>query len=227
MRRVLPVFLFFLILAYPLLAQRGGHSGGGMRGGGSVGMHGGGSFGGHGGGFVSGNRFSGGFSGFRGGFNRGPGFHTGFGFHRFRNSFLYPAFYGGYGFYDPFFWDSNYGYSNPYPYVGNAANYGYSAGQSPVVIVNEPYQYAAPEPAAPVIREYVAPAPPPTSSEEPLYLIAFKDGNIKAVAAYWVQGTVLHYVTMEHEQKQTAMASIDRELSNRLNRERNVSFLLP
>jgi hypothetical protein len=32
---------------------------------------------------------------------------------------------------------------------------------------------------------------------------------------------------MEHEQKQTPLASLDRSLSVRLNRERNVTFQLP
>jgi len=244
MRRVLPFFLFFAILTYPLLAQRGGHGGGGggMRGGGSIGMHGGGfrgggSIGGHaGGGF---NGFRGGFNRFGGGFHRGPVFRNNFGFRRF-NNFFYPGFYG-YGYYpfwyDPF-WDSDYGYSNPYgyasyPYASYASNYGYSGGgQAPVVIVNEPYQYPAAEPPAPVVREYVNPAPAagPRAEqkyEEPLYLIAFKDGNIKAVAAYWVQGTVLHYVTLEHAQKESPLTSVDRDLSNRLNHERNVTFQLP
>jgi hypothetical protein len=32
---------------------------------------------------------------------------------------------------------------------------------------------------------------------------------------------------MEHEQKQAPLSSIDRDLSERLNRERNVTFSLP
>ena len=45
--------------------------------------------------------------------------------------------------------------------------------------------------------------------------------------AYWVDGASLHYVTMEHAQKQAALASVDRALSERLNGERNVTFQLP
>jgi len=47
------------------------------------------------------------------------------------------------------------------------------------------------------------------------------------VIAYWAEGASLHYVTMDHEQKQTTAASVDRDLSARLNRERNVAFALP
>jgi hypothetical protein len=42
-----------------------------------------------------------------------------------------------------------------------------------------------------------------------------------------VEGTAVHYITMDHEQKQATLASVDRALSERLNRERNVPFRLP
>ena len=87
---------------------------------------------------------------------------------------------------------------------------------------------AAPPPA------YVPPPeppPPPVAQEQkyetPLFLIAFKDSTIRAVLAYWVDGATLHYVTMEHEQKQAPLSSVDRDLSERFNRERNVTFRLP
>ena len=57
-------------------------------------------------------------------------------------------------------------------------------------------------------------------------MLAIHDGIIRAVLAYWVDGTTVHYVTMDHEQKQTPLASLDRSLSERLNRERNVTFSL-
>ena len=53
------------------------------------------------------------------------------------------------------------------------------------------------------------------------------DGTIRAVLAYWVDGATVHYVTMDHEQKQTPLSSLDHGLSERLNRERNVTFRLP
>ena len=101
------------------------------------------------------------------------------------------------------------------------------------MIVNQQFQPPS-EPNA-VLREYTyAPPPVPVPSSaappkygEPLYLIAFHDGVIRAVLAYWTQGSALHYVTMDHEQKQTALASVDRALSERLNAERNVQFQLP
>lgn len=185
-----------------------------MRGGGFGGMRGGG-FG-----------RTGGFSGFRsgGGFGHRPVFRSGFGFRRFPRTTFFPAFYGGFGFYDPYPY-APYPYPYAGPYAGYAPDYGYPATEAPQVIINQGFQ---PEAAAtPVVREYVSPAPEERKYEQPLYLIAFQGGAIQAVLAYWVEGTVLHYVTMDHEQKQTPLASIDRALSERLNGERNVNFQLP
>jgi hypothetical protein len=181
-----------------------------------------------GGGGFRGGGFRG--TGFRDGFNRGFGFRGRFGIVPFY------GFYGGYGYYDPFLYDSysDYsGYSNPYPY-GYAGSNGYSSGGPSVMIVsNSPYGYAAapppdyaPPPPEPVVRQYSS-AAQEQKYETPLFLLAFKDGSIKAVLAYWVDGTTLHYVSMDHEQRQAALASVDRDLSERFNRERNVTFRLP
>ena len=83
-----------------------------------------------------------------------------------------------------------------------------------------------------MVREYLGPttqaqAPQSQKYEDPLYLLAMRDGTIRAVLAYWTDGTALHYVTMDHEQKQAPLSSVDRALSERLNRERNVTFRLP
>jgi len=219
-----------------------------MRGGGAV--HSGGSAMHAGGGIRSGGGFrSGGgirSSGLRGGFgNRGGGFHRGNGF-RFRGygfgfynpGFYNPWFYGGFGY--PLWWDSDWSAPYPYDYPDNGyqagyAGYGYDSGSTPAVIINQ--QYVPPSEPNSVLREYSynppPPAPPraslqgPSKDEEPLYLIAFNDGVIRAVLAYWTQGSSLHYVTLDHAQKQVTLASVDRGLSARLNAERNVAFQLP
>jgi len=183
----------------------------------------GGAFGGFRGGGVS----RGGFSGFRGGFNQQRFFRGNFGFHRFPRTFIYPAFYGGFGYSDPYFYNSYPNYAS-YP----SAGYSYNSNPAPVIISQNYYAgYPAPETApAPRVEEY---RPPPQSAiteerkdESSLYLIAFKDHIIRAVLAYWTDGATLHYVTMDHEQKQAAVTSVDRDLSERLNRERNVAFRL-
>jgi hypothetical protein len=72
------------------------------------------------------------------------------------------------------------------------------------------------------------PKPEPNAESKPaLYLIAFKDSVIYAAEAYWVDGSTLHYVTLRHETKVTPISRVDRELSERLNRERKVPFHLP
>ena len=110
---------------------------------------------------------------------------------------------------------------------------------APVVIINQNF---APETARPVVREYVpdadggirvygpsnrASSPEPPAQENPTYLIAFKDHTIYAALAYWVEGETLHYVTSQNTHNQVSLDLIDRDLSDRLNRERNVDFRLP
>jgi hypothetical protein len=208
-------------LAVTLLAQRGGHGGGGF-GRGGVGMGRGGGFshpgfggGGVRGGFVSQTRpFRGGL-GFRGGFRdfrfRGPRF---FGYYGW--PFLYDGFgYGGYGYSDSF-------YAPTYSY-----GYGYQPQAAPPVVVIE-------QSPPSVILEQPPPPPPAAAttqwnrSDEPaLYLIAFNDHNIKLAVAYWTEKNTLRYVTMEHKIKTAPLSSVDRDLSKRLNNERRMPFSLP
>jgi hypothetical protein len=220
MRRFIPFLVICTFLAIPVYAQRGGHAGGGMRGG---------SFGGFrgGGGVSRGFHTGGGFTGFRGSFNQQRFFRGNFGFHRFPRTFIYPAFYGGFGYSDPYFYNSYPNYA-PYPSGG----YSYESNPAPVIISQNYYSgYPAETEPTPRVEEYRAPPQSATTEERgdasSLYLIAFKDRTIRAVLAYWADGATLHYVTMDHEQKQTTVASVDRELSERLNRERNVAFRLP
>lgn len=205
-------------LAVPLLAQRGGHGGGGS--GRGVGM-------GRGGG-MRGPGFSGGFGAgtrpFRGGF----GFRSGFRDFRFRG----PRFYGYYGW--PFLYDAGYGYGG-YGYSDSfytpaSYGYGYQPQAAPQVVVIEqslPSAILEQPPSPPV----APPAPPTTqwnrSDEPPLYLIAFNDHNIKLAVAYWTEKNTLRYVTREHEIKTAPLTSVDRDLSIRLNGERRVPFSLP
>ncbi len=180
-------------------------------------------------------RGAGGFRGgigFRGGVVRNGAFRRNFGFRGVRGyygygwPYYYTGFYGGYC--DPYYSDC--GYANPY-YSGSASypdSYGYADSA-----------YAPPAPAPPVIveqtppaltvHEYIAPAQAPQAEQygEPLYLLAMRDGTIRAVLSYSANGASLHYVTLDHEQKQVPLSSLDRALSERLNRERHVPFKLP
>ena len=229
----------------------GSHGGGGFRGGG---FHSGGSFRG-GGGFHSGGGFRGGGGfyggGFRGGFG---GFNHGFGRSRFffgAGFGVFPYAYPSYGYYDwgyPYY-GSTYSYNDYYGYPSSYYGYGYA----PAPIYPAPTYYDYGSSPAPVVVTYnygndAAPPPvriyePPTrarsytrdnaeaapqNGERPIYLIALKNqDNIRAAEAYWVTGATLHYVTLQHEQKQAPLDSVDRALTFRLNRERHVDFRLP
>ena len=217
--------------------------GGGMGGG----FHGGGGFGG--GGFRGGG-FGGG--GFRGGF--GNGFRGGFGYNRFGYGlgygYGYPSWGGGWGIgwgypYLGYGYDSCWDYASCYGYGGYAdpgyAYNGYTApapaySSSPGVTVISVPQPAAPayvDHASPVTREYdqygqeVQPSGGSAAAASPVYLIAFTDHNIRAAQAYWVDGHVLHYVTLQHEERQIPLTDVDRKLTLQLNHERHVNLQLP
>jgi hypothetical protein len=220
------------MLAGGLMAQRGGggHGGGG-------GFQGGGTGGFRGGGGIS----TGGFRGGYGGIGYGRGLSYGYGRTTYRGYGYGPAIYGwggGLGYYSPYYgyWDDPYystytsGYAPPVEY-----------NPSPNVTVIYP---AAPQaqqpvydaPVRPMMRSYdqygqeVDPssaAGPSNSNGSPRYLIAMKDQTIRAAAAYWADGRTLHYITLQHEEKQAPLDSVDRGLSLQLNRERRVAFQLP
>jgi len=219
----------------------GGFSGGGFRGG-SAGFVGGGFRGGgvgfSGGGFRGGNfGFRGGFGGFRGGFGRPFGFRSSFGF--------FPSF--GFGYW-PGYYDYGYGYGYPYDAYSYPASSSYPAYQpsSNVTVVYPQTAQSSPAPvyverANPNLRQYdeygqevrqpsgggYGSQPAAGANGSPIYLIAFRDQSIRAAAAYWVDGRTLHYVTQQHEERQAALDTIDRDLTMRLNHERHVAFSLP
>src|ERR1700730_16282221 len=138
------------------------------------------------------------------------------------------GYYGGDYYGDPGMQPPGAGYPPQQQYMG------------PQVVINQNF---APDVARPVVREYVpdanggirvygpqssAAAPDTTVAEEsPTFLIAFQDHTIYAAIAYWVEGETLHYVTGQSTHNQVSLDLVDRELSDRLNRERQVDFRLP
>jgi hypothetical protein len=219
-----------LLLAGSAMAQRGG-MGGGFRGGmGGFGQ----ARGFNGGGFRGGFR---GFGGFRPGFNQrffgnrfflGNRFGNRFFFDRrffgFGRGFGFPAF--GFGFsYAPGFYD--------YPYYPADYSAGPAYAPAPNVTVVYPAQAQTgpatayverPEPAA---REYDQSGNGSSAGGSPIYLVAFKDRVIRAAVAYWLDGRTLHYVTLQREEKEAPLDTVDREFTLQLNRERHVPFQLP
>jgi len=148
----------------------------------------------------------------------------------------YPVFYGG-GFYD---------YDAPSAPIGADSQAAYQVPgydqmtQPPVVIIN---QYFKPDTANPVLRDYSnVPLPEPgpdapkaanngaaaaTSDQQVMFLIAMKDHTIFPAVAYWVEGDILNYITVQGAKNSVSLSLVDRDFSKQINQERKVEFGLP
>jgi hypothetical protein len=59
------------------------------------------------------------------------------------------------------------------------------------------------------------------------YLIAFQDHTVYSAVAYWVEGDTLHYFTSGNNHNQVSLTLVDRDLTERLNKERGTDIRLP
>jgi hypothetical protein len=64
-------------------------------------------------------------------------------------------------------------------------------------------------------------------SPAPFFLIALKDKTINTASSYWVDGSMLNYVTVQGVHVIVRLDLVDRGLSRDLNRQRDVEFRLP
>jgi hypothetical protein len=72
------------------------------------------------------------------------------------------------------------------------------------------------------------PVEEPASIAEPShYLIAFKDHSIYSAVAYWVDGDTLHYFTSGNTHNQVSVSLVDRDLTERLNKESGLEVKIP
>jgi hypothetical protein len=95
------------------------------------------------------------------------------------------------------------------------------------VVINYNYGPMQPPPGP---EQTGARAPAPASEdnvESSHYLIAFKDHTIYAVSAYWVDGDTLHYFTSGNVHNQASLALVDREFTQRLNKEAGLDVKIP
>jgi hypothetical protein len=161
------------------------------------------------------------------------GLNDGRQFRRFRGPLLvpyaYPVYLGGYSDYNGY---PSYGQDQPNITIINPPQ------QTPQVIINQNF---IPDRATPVMHEYTedssgvhvyeAPSRNPAENAPDettdYYLIAFKDHSIYSAFAYWVEGDTLHYVTPQRVHNQASVTLVDRELTEKLNRERNLQVKLP
>ncbi|PWT97254.1 MAG: hypothetical protein C5B51_31800 [Terriglobia bacterium] len=116
------------------------------------------------------------------------------------------------------------GYETPYPTEQAPPQ------QQPNIIVI----YPPAAPASPYEGFTAAPQPAVTQSaqdasapEAPHYLIAFKDHTIYSAVAYYVEGDTLHYFTTGNTHNQVSLSLVDRDLTERLNRESGSGLQLP
>ncbi|HTT62872.1 MAG TPA: hypothetical protein VMG35_13555 [Bryobacteraceae bacterium] len=151
---------------------------------------------------------------------------AGRGIHRGRSSgiYAYPVFIGGYG----------YGYDAPPPDQQTANDNGGNAPATPPVVINQyfntppPDQGPAPDTTSSNFHYYQAPANTDTApSDQSYYLIAFKDHTVYSAVAYYTEGDTLHYFTTGNVHNQVSLSLVDRQLTEQLNRSRNVDVRLP
>jgi len=153
--------------------------------------------------------------------------------------FAYPMFYG-VSPYDYGYFPSDSGPATPPPgYYDDSQNgaYGPPPG-APAVVINQNF---VPPIANPMVRDYGPPDQgegsgmsmyqnvPPRSgeAEATIYLIAFKDHTVVPALGWWVEGRTIKYVTLDHNINQASVDLIDRDLSHKLNAQRNIDFTLP
>ncbi|HUB81379.1 MAG TPA: hypothetical protein VMB03_21410 [Bryobacteraceae bacterium] len=172
---------------------------------------------------------------------RVPGSRGGTGYYGGRVVGAYPVFIGGYS------------YPVPYAVPADAAlpvdpSAGYAPAPSNTTVVVPPQQ-----PVTPVVINFNYGTPPPPTASAPVpvpvpnqdgnqvqtsgsddnasgpshYLIAFKDHTIYAATAYWVDGDTLHYFTDGNVHNQASLALVDRDFTQRLNKEAGLDVRLP
>jgi hypothetical protein len=158
--------------------------------------------------------------------------------------YVYPILGGGYYGYGGYpSAGYGYGYGSGYGYAQDVDPSYYGNGMQqpapPQVVINQGF---LPDRANPVMREYNPQAPgdnvhiyeaPGRAPQEnpaedtPYYLLAFKDSSVYSAFAYWVDGDTLHYVTPDRVHNQVSLNLVDRDLTDRLNRDRNMQVKLP
>jgi hypothetical protein len=113
-----------------------------------------------------------------------------------------------------------------------ADGYG-AAGERVIVLqpIQMPYQPPRkPEIAHPAMHEYKEPAETtsaPTGGQQPAFTLAMKDGTTHPAILVWVQNGVLNYVDPSGKTVKVPLSTLDRDATQRLNREKNLELHLP
>jgi hypothetical protein len=110
----------------------------------------------------------------------------------------------------------------------------YGTGGERVIVlqpIQMPYQ-APPKPeiAHPAMHEYKEPAETtsvPAGGQQPAFTLAMRDGSTSPAILVWVQKGVLHYIDPRGKTVQVPLSNLDRDATQRLNREKNLQLHLP
>ncbi len=123
-------------------------------------------------------------------------------------------------------------YYGSYSYVPYGVNSGNSGGYYSAPAPSQPPQPSAPgapgDPEGDVHLEYQTPEQ--QAGQQPdgslLTLLAFQDHTILAVTDYWLEDEILYYQTSYGLQGSIPLDRLDLPLTQQLNRERNIPFVL-
>jgi hypothetical protein len=118
-------------------------------------------------------------------------------------------------------------------------DYDYYPGYAPpapsVVVLEQPPLYVLvppppSDPPKPEIHEYQQPATAsasPTSDEAQAFAIVLKDGSVHSAVAVAVQAGAIYYVEPNGSHRLVSIELVNREATERLNRERKLRLQLP
>lgn len=81
------------------------------------------------------------------------------------------------------------------------------------------------EPPRPEIHEYQSAAP--AANEDQTFAIVLRDGSVHSAVAVTVQKGALYYVEPDGAHRLVSLEALDREATQRMNRERKLQLQLP
>jgi hypothetical protein len=129
-----------------------------------------------------------------------------------------------FGDYYPYpLFDDGYDFEYPYEYENGFSQNVVEQPVRPVVIRQAPPPVVKSE-----IHSYEIGAPSPApAAEQPAFVIALNDGSRVIATAVWVQDGLVHYIDTGDLSRQVPLTSVERELTRKLNQERNLNLRLP
>ena len=127
----------------------------------------------------------------------------------------------------PYAYPLDYGYEAPPPEQPYVNSYEPSPLETGPSDWSGPQYSTPPEPPAHSLMLNMEDTEASPPAEPAHYYIALKDHHVYLAVAYWVEGDTLHYFLPGNTHNQVSLALVDRNLTQRLNRESGVEVHLP